>query len=110
MALVHLNRLCLGPLISIVVVFAWVRTTAAAGAEEASGQKLHATPLGTRSCVLAGAETQLVFELAHIDAARVHVDWTLLVDRQLIGRGVVVPDVVNAKGTRTITIPLAIPS
>jgi hypothetical protein len=48
--------------------------------------------------------------LTHVDAARVRVDWTLLVDRQLIGRGVVVPEVVNAKGRRTITIPLAIPS
>ena len=110
MAIDHLNRLFLVPLIAIVVALAWVRTTAAADAEETSGQQLNATPLGTRSCVLAGAETQFVYELTHVDAARVRVDWTLLVDRQLIGRGVVVPDVVNAKGTRTVTIPLAIPS
>src|SRR6476620_11372712 len=110
MALVHLNRLLLVPLIAIVVAFASVRTMAAAGAEETSDQQVNATPLGTSSCVLAGTETQFVYELTHFDAARVRVDWTLLVDRQLIGRGVVVPDVVNAKGTRTITIPLAIPS
>jgi hypothetical protein len=109
MALVHLNRLFLIPLIAIAA-FGWMRTTAAAGAEETSGQQLNATPLGTRSCVLAGAETQFAYELTHVDAARVRVDWTLLVDRQLIGRGFVVPDVVNAKGTRTVTIPLTIPS
>src|SRR5215208_3622833 len=110
MATLKLNSSFLRPLLATVVALAIAQPLLADDTAESADQKPSAKALSAFSCVLAGSETQFGYELTHVDAARVRVDWTLLVDRQPIGRGVVVPDVVNAKGARTIAIPLTIPS
>jgi hypothetical protein len=110
MATLKQNRPSLLPLLAIVVSLALAQTASAGDTAESADQQPSAKPLCAFSCILAGSETQFVYELTHVDAARVRVDWTLLVDRQPVGRGIVVPDVVNAKGARTIAISLTIPS
>src|SRR4051812_18792068 len=110
MSAMNLNGFSLVRLIAIVVALARAPSTSADDRTDTSGPEPDGKPLSAFSCVLAGSDTQFVYELTHVDAARIRVDWTLLVDRQSIGRGVVVPDVVNAKGARTIAIPLTIPS
>jgi hypothetical protein len=110
MTVTNINGVRLPPLVAFVVALAWAQATSADAPVETSDQDPVATPLGTFSCVLAGTETQFVYEVTHVDAARVRVDWTFLVNRQPVGRGVVVPDVVNANGTRRMAIPLKIPS
>ena len=54
-----------------MVALVSVQATSADDAAETSGQQPNAKPLALGSCVLADSETQFMYELTHVDDARV---------------------------------------